>query len=317
MRFRGVLLAATVLAAPFAVHAQPVSGLYLGAGAGGDYRQSQNVRGLNINAGPGAGAVFGSGVGGVPLGVNTGLKKDDDIGPIGVLSLGYGFGNGLRVEVEGSARSNRLYKLAGTPFPTSSGGDEVTYAGMANVFYDFDPSFLTGTPLPVQPYVGVGAGYAETTFSGLKSYGTNFPYFQKSNDSNGNFAYQAILGVAYPLTFFGVPGLTFTTEYRFLGVLDGARYHGSIDTTSGRSFITTAQGNQFNHAILVGVRYAFNQPATAAAGPAAGRCPGPGPGPLLPRVLRLGPLQHYRPRAADHPRGGGELDPGAGTRGLR
>jgi outer membrane protein OmpA-like peptidoglycan-associated protein len=270
-----VLLAATVLAAPLAVQAQPVSGLYVGAGAGANYRQEQDVRGLNINAGPGAGAVFGSGVGNVPLGVNSGLKKDYDVGPVGLVSLGYGFGNGLRVEVEGSARENGVRKLTGTPFPTAAGGYELTYAGMANVFYDFDPAFLTGTPLPVQPYVGIGAGYAETNFNSLRASGTNFPYFQKSNDTNGNFAYQAILGVGYPIA--AVPGLTLTTEYRFFGVLDGARYHGSIDTTAGRSFITTAQGNQNNHSLLVGVRYAFNQPAPPPPAPAPVAAPAPAP----------------------------------------
>jgi hypothetical protein len=254
MRFRGVLLAATVLAAPLAANAQPVSGLYVGAGVGANYRQQQDVKGLTIVNGPGSGAVFGSGFGGVPLGVNTGLKKNYDWGGVTVLSLGYGFGNGLRVEIEGSARSNRLRKVSGTPFPTAAGGDEVTFAGMANVLYDFDPSFLTGNPLPVQPYIGVGAGYAQTNFDALHSYGTNFPYFQRSSDTDGNFAYQAILGVGYPIQ--SVPGLTFTTEYRFFGVLDGTTYHGSIDTTAGRSFIETKQGNQFNHSVLVGLRYA-------------------------------------------------------------
>ena len=50
-------------------------------------------------------------------------------------------------------------------------------------------------------------------------------------------------------------------------------------------------------------------PAAAAAGPVVG--PGPGAGPLLSRVLRLGQGDAHRSRAPDHPRGGGELDPGA------
>ncbi len=259
MRVRSALLAATVLAAPFAAKAQPVTGIYVGAGAGVNFKQDEDVQGLEVSSGPGTGAVFGSGFGGVPLGVTTGLKKEFDVGYVGVVSLGYGLGNGLRFEVEGNARGNRLRKTTGTPFPTSSGGNEVTYGAMANVLYDFDVSQWTGGKPVVFPYIGVGAGYAWTNYVSLKSYGTNFPYFAKSNDTDGNFAYQAIAGIAYPID--AVPGLSLTAEYRFFGVLDGAKYHGAIDTTAGRSFVQSKQGNQYNHDILLGLRYAFNTAA--------------------------------------------------------
>jgi OmpA-OmpF porin, OOP family len=187
--------------------------------------------------GPGTGIVLGSGFGGVPLGVNTGLTKQYDVGAVGVISLGWGFGNGLRVELEGNARNNRVSKLTGTPFPTNSGGNEVTYGAMANVLYDFDIASWTGGQSYVFPYIGVGAGYAWTSYDSLHSYGTNFPFFYKSNDTDGNFAYQAIAGIAYPIP--GVLGLSLTAEYRFFGVLDGAKYHGAIDTGFQRSFIET------------------------------------------------------------------------------
>jgi hypothetical protein len=219
MRFRGALLAATVLAAPFAAQAQPVTGLYIGAGAGVNFKQDQNVKGLTIVNGPGAGAVLGSGFGGVPLGVSTGLKKQYQVGYAGVISLGWGFGNGLRVELEGNARDNRVQKVTGTPFPTASGGNEITYGAMVNALYDFDISRWTGGRAYIFPYVGVGAGYAWTTYDRVHSYGTNFPYFYQSNDTDGHFAYQAIVGAAYPID--AVPGLSITAEYRFFGVLNG------------------------------------------------------------------------------------------------
>jgi hypothetical protein len=256
MRFRGALLAATVLAAPIAANAQAINGLEIGAGAGVNWLQPQNVQGLQIVNGPGTGAVFGSGFAGVPAGVNTGLKKYFNAGGVGELSLGWGFGNGLRVEVEGDARANRLYRVTGTPFPTASGGQQITYAAMGNVLYDFDIARWTGGQAFVLPYVGVGAGYAWTNYNGLHSYGTNYPYFAQFNSSSGNFAYQAIAGVAYPLPM--VPGLALTAEYRFFGVLNGGKYHGSIDTVAGRSFLEAKAGNQYNHDILLGVRYAFN-----------------------------------------------------------
>ncbi len=275
MRFRGVLLAATVLAAPFAVHAQQITGLYVGAGAGVNFRQEQNVRGLNFVAGPGAGGVFGSGFAGVPLGVNSGLTKHYNAGGVGVLSVGWGFGNGLRVEVEGNARSNRVSKTNGTPFPTASGGNEITYGAMANVLYDLDISGFTGGEIPLKPYVGVGAGYAWTNYDRVKSYGTNFSYFYKSNDTDSNFAYQAIAGLAYPIL--AVPGLAITTEYRFFGVLDGGKYHGAIDSAAGRSFVETKAGNQANHSILLGVRYAFSVAPLAPPAPAPMAAPAPAP----------------------------------------
>ena len=274
MRVRSALLAATMIAAPFAAKAQPVTGLYLGAGAGANLKQDQNVKGLEIVNGPGAGAVFGSGFGGVPVGVNTGLKKQYDVGEVGVLSLGYGFGNGLRVEVEGNARNNRLRKQTGTPFPTAAGGNETTYGVMGNVLYDFDFGAMIGHPIPIVPYVGVGAGYAWTNYNGLHVYGTNFNYFEQSNSTDGNFAYQGIAGFAVPIP--QVPGLAFTTEYRFFGVLDGGRYHGSIDTSAGRSFIETKAGSQYNHSILLGIRYAFNAAAPPPA-PAPIAAPAPAP----------------------------------------
>ena len=40
---RGSLLAATILAAPSVAFAQPIQGLYIGAGAGGNYLQQERV----------------------------------------------------------------------------------------------------------------------------------------------------------------------------------------------------------------------------------------------------------------------------------
>ena len=275
MQFRGALLAATVLAAPFAAYAQPVTGLYVGAGAGVNFRQDESVKGLTVVNGPGTGIVLGSGFGGVPLGVNTGLNKQYGVGEVGVISLGWGFGNGLRVELEGNARNNRVDKVTGTPFPTNSGGNEVTYGVMTNVLYDFDIAKWTGGQSYVFPYIGVGAGYAWTNYDSLHSYGTNFPFYYKSNDSDGNFAYQAIAGIAYPIP--GVAGLSLTAEYRFFGVLSGAKYNGSVDTGFQRSFVETKAGDQYNHSILLGVRYAFNTAAPPPPAPAPVAAPAPAP----------------------------------------
>src|SRR3712207_9503600 len=97
MSLRRALLAATVLALPVAAQAQPVTGLYVGAGAGLNIRQDSESRGVRI----------------VP----------DNPGGIGVVSLGYGFGNGIRAEIEGSYRENEIDKLQvqGVPGAARSG----------------------------------------------------------------------------------------------------------------------------------------------------------------------------------------------------
>src|SRR5690348_14245346 len=46
MRLRNVLLAATVLSAPMAAKAQPIDGLYVGAGAGFNFKEDQKVAGF-------------------------------------------------------------------------------------------------------------------------------------------------------------------------------------------------------------------------------------------------------------------------------
>jgi len=86
-----------------------------------------------------------------------------------------------------------------------------------------------------------------------------------ANGTSGRFGYQGIAGVAAPLTWLGVPGLTLTAEYRFLGtdqpkVLADLRLGGPSGQVLQRQGFKTAN---FDHSALLGVRYAFNQPPPA------------------------------------------------------
>ena len=98
MRLRSALLAATVLATPFAVEAQPVTGLYIGAGVGANFRLSQDFSSVNTTLGPLAGAVF-TFPSASPFLSRTQPQIHTDPGFVGLGSIGWGFGNGLRVEV--------------------------------------------------------------------------------------------------------------------------------------------------------------------------------------------------------------------------
>ena len=86
MSFKKTLLAAAaVVALPVLAQAQPVSGLYLGAGFGGNTLIETDATSKSFN------------------GKDT---IDFSWGYVGVLSLGWGLGNGCRVEIEGSHRSH-------------------------------------------------------------------------------------------------------------------------------------------------------------------------------------------------------------------
>jgi len=245
MRLRSALLAATVLAVPVAVKAQPVSGLYVGAGAGVNFISDEYER-----HSPGLGTV--------------GKTLQFDPGFVGSASVGYGLGNGLRFELQGDYYSNNIHKSTGTSFPTRSGGTQENYGPMANALFDLDVG------LPIFPYVGAGVGYQFTRWHNLRYYSTNLaaPATEASTDTWGAFAYQGILGVAYPIS--AVPGLSLTAEYRFMGVLPNERFKAGLVSGSPAHL---SQGNlvitsDYNHSAMFGLRYAFGV-APAAPPPAA------------------------------------------------
>jgi outer membrane protein OmpA-like peptidoglycan-associated protein len=228
MSLKKALLAATMLALPLAAQAQPVTGLYIGAGAGLNILQTAKDNGARVSSNPGF---------------------------VGVGSIGFGFGNGLRVEVEGNFRSNdvdRVQANVGGRF--SSGGTIRTYGAMANVLYEL--------PLGVvQPYVGVGAGYVIHDYDVRGRSGTTRTSI---SDDDGNFAFQGIAGLAFPIA--AVPGLAITAEYRFLGTL-GHELQRTTTTTAPSGLVTTTRStfdaDNFNHSVLIGLRYNFGQVARA------------------------------------------------------
>jgi len=135
MTFRNTLAAATLLALPLAAQAQPVDGPYVALGAGLNIMQQVPVK-----------SVFGTQVSGVNI--------STDLGGVAVLSGGWGFGNGLRAELELDYRYNGLDRVNTPVGNVSLKGSEQKFGPMVNVFYDF--TMLTPV---VTPYVGVGAGY--------------------------------------------------------------------------------------------------------------------------------------------------------------
>jgi outer membrane protein OmpA-like peptidoglycan-associated protein len=196
-----------------------------------------------------------------------------------VASVGWGFGNGLRAEVEGNYRENGVDSIRGFGLAPvgQTGGFQRTYGVMANVFYDFDPGFLGIGPSYIQPYIGVGAGYAWTNWRNVRGNSVPTGLALNVDDTGGAFAFQGIAGVAAPLTWAGVPGLSLTVEYRFMGTLQPELNATLRDPVTRTGFRGKIEPQNYNHAVMVGVRYAFNQPAPPP--PAAAPMPVAAPAP--------------------------------------
>jgi len=264
------LFGAAVLASPLSAEAQPVSGIYVGAGVGAnwseatDLRQSGSVTSALRNAG---------------FPANNG-RTTFETGIVGIASLGYGFGNGLRLEGEVGYRNNDTNGISGFGPLVNSGripgtsGTRHTFSFMANALYDFQ---IPAAPWIV-PYLGAGIGVGLTGFTSSAAR-ISVPGTNLRTDYSGDvavFAYQAIAGMAFPIAT--VPGLAVTAEYRYFATTD-VKYSSTVSVVStGRHLasgsVTVDNGN---HSAMLGLRYAFGQapppppPALVAAAPAPAR----------------------------------------------
>jgi OmpA-OmpF porin, OOP family len=220
------LLAATLLALPLAAQAQPIEGLYLGASGGANWMSGGRLR-LHT-----------------PSQNGPTLGTDYNTGAVALGSLGWGFGNGVRIEAEGGWRTNN---------GLNGGPNEQKYGAMANVLFDMD----IGSPW-VFPYLGGGFGSQWVRVSTTGAAATD-----------PAFAYQAMLGAAFPIPW--VVGLSATTEFRYLGVA-GKR---KLELANGA---TALSSDDNNFALMAGLRYAFNvTPPPPPPAPAAAAAPAPAP----------------------------------------
>jgi len=215
-------------ALPTIASAQAVNGPYVAGGLGLNFLQNQDLR-------------FG-----FPGAVSTGFSHPG-VGGAGVLSLGWGFGNGFRAEIEGGFRENGL---------RDPGGLEKKPSLMANFIYDF-----VGLVPMVQPYFGVGAGYSWVIAQGLHGRQPTYSYYGPDHNQGG-FAYQAIAGASYPIT--AIPGLSLTAEYRFMG-MTGNRSFGAVrlPPTGPAPHGSITFRDDFNHSLLIGMRFEFGAPPPA------------------------------------------------------
>ncbi|WP_281641364.1 OmpA family protein [Acetobacter orientalis] len=243
MRLRMALLATTLMAAaPAVASATTITGPYVDLGGGYDLTQTQTFKNKYNEDG-----------------INTAdkYKVHHKNGWTGYGSFGWGFGNGLRAEIEGTyLRSN----LDGNSSPNGghTRGKDSSYGGFVNVLYDIDLKQF-GIDAPVTPFIGAGAGYLWTQEH------ANFASGESFKGTRGGFAYQAIVGAAIDT---GVPGLQVTAQYRMIGQPGSFRNGQFGFSAENGSTNHTSIDHRFNHLFMLGLRYAFDTaPPPAAPAP--------------------------------------------------
>ncbi|GAN55531.1 OmpA family protein [Tanticharoenia sakaeratensis] len=238
--------------------AQPVRGLYISGEGGASFNQEQEVR---------LSPIFPSG------------QDEYKTGVTGIGAMGWGFGNGFRVEIEGNYRNNQLGEFSNSHFPSSAGGRQQSYGTMVNGLFDMDigKSWL-------YPYFGGGIGYA-WQHSTANIVAPNGVFSQQSGGTYGAMSWQGIFGLAFPVPW--VVGLSATAEYRFWSMLGPQSHRAtSYGTIGGYDVSRPAQfavGNRddrtdYNHSLMLGLRYEFNPaPPPPPPAPVVETAPAPAP----------------------------------------
>jgi opacity protein-like surface antigen len=161
-----------------------------------------------------------------------------ETGYFGAIDLGYRWCNGFHLEAEVAYRYNRHKKHHSGSDLVDFGSDHRrghrdVWAGMVNGLYDFNLDSCTCWS--IQPYLGIGLGYAH-----VKNHeGSNFDISgsgHRRGDDN-QFAYQVIAGLAYPIC----DNVDLAVEYRFFQAVSDRRHSTDV----------------FDHDIGVNVKYYF------------------------------------------------------------
>jgi len=187
-------------------------------------------------------------------------KTKYDVGPAGLISLGYAFPFGLRLEVEGG------YRFNGVDEASSADGDgrlEVASA-MLNAIYDVPlPTF----GIPVTPHLGVGVGWAHL-------WNRSLPHGPAGTVVKGQddvIAFQGIAGVDYVIS----PQLVAGIDYRYF-----VAHNASFDVVGGGN---AQVGDVASHTVLATLRWYFTAP------PAPAPVPVVAPPPAAPAAAPAGP----------------------------
>ncbi|MFN9541867.1 MAG: OmpA family protein [Alphaproteobacteria bacterium] len=201
---------------------------------------------------------YANGIGEVKLtslpAINSG-SLDFDTGWAGFATFGYGFENNWRIEVEAGYRSNDFKATVGYGYAPMTEvaapylGDVLIYNGQPNhslqtasgtldewtamVNFIYDIPVAEKIDLSIGIGVGVGVDFSNIEAAGFE-------------DSDTNFAYQAIVGLSYQVT----KRLDLTLTYRYLNV-DAPSYSETLNTVA----YTAGLDDIEKQSVTVGLRY--------------------------------------------------------------
>jgi outer membrane protein OmpA-like peptidoglycan-associated protein len=274
-------MASTLLAAvaPIAAFADTVTGPYVSLGAGYNILQDEFLRTDPAISGIPSGRSTDPITGNTSTS-STRFKWGDGFNGVG--AIGYGLGNGIRIELEGDYYQNTINERSGSPVAGTSSGLTQSYGAMGNVYYDLDLTSMGVPTFGLTPYVGVGAGYQWSHLNPITTVSAN-DTVDRIGGTNGSFAFQGIVGVAYPLTAI-LPGLDATLEYRYMEALNDDAFDGThyqpFGVNKGNVRLSAAE----NHSVMLGFRYALFQPAPPRPPPPAAAPPTAAPAPEAART---------------------------------
>jgi len=214
--------------------------LFVGAATGPSFLQDIGVRPNDGPLGPGP------------------AKERYNVGFIGAGAVGYAFSNGLQIDVLGAYEYNSLNNLVPvSPLVGRQTGYQESYGAFLETAYAFKMTDL-GIPISFfSPYVGVGAG-ALWTHQPSPEYLDNGDINHIGGTSGPNFAYEGIVGAAFPIS--AVPGLALTLDYRIVGIKKPGDLHSVFLNAPANRVVSGNIGladDAFVHLITFGVAYAF------------------------------------------------------------
>jgi OmpA-OmpF porin, OOP family len=177
----------------------------------------------------------------------TGADEDGHYrdGYVGLGTVGWNFGNGLRAEIEGGYRRNDVGGVRGSG--SAANGALGMSTVMVNGLYDFDVSRFGLPQVGLIPHAGIGLGWAQ-------------PRFDRAGPYNGSLlsggqdllAYQGIAGADYIIA----PHVKMSLDYHYLGTEGG-----TFDATPGAGGASRVSTSVTDQGVLLGIRYEFGEPA--------------------------------------------------------
>jgi OOP family OmpA-OmpF porin len=198
-----------------------------------------------------------------PNGAGTDVKSQYQNGYVGLGTIGWNFGDGLRAEIEGGYRRSDVEGVRDAPPGSRTGALGLTTV-MVNGLYDFDLDRFGVPAAGIVPHLGVGVGWAQPRFDHAGPYDGNL-----LSGKDELLAYQGIAGADYAVA----PHIKLSLDYHYLGTDNG-----SFHATPGTAGDSTARTSIQDQAVLLGIRYEFGSPP-----------PPPAPAPPAPPPVRPAP----------------------------